>query len=140
LHDRNTDDVFLDARVEGSELPNQIDHLSTLVPSFRAHGAAEAIGFIKETMTRWATGRPGRAYLELPVDVLEGASDVMHPEDLAWKPPVPLQPDIEEPAAEAQTLGHPTTTVIVAGGGYLDVARGCLVKGPLSGLDLPDPG
>ncbi|WP_139006316.1 thiamine pyrophosphate-binding protein [Arthrobacter crystallopoietes] len=97
------------------ELPSQIDHLATLVPSCRALNARQAINFIDRTMTRWAASRQGPAYLELPLDLLEAEADrIAGPVPVL--PSAPL-PDKESLAAAAEVLMRSRRTVIVAGRG-----------------------
>ncbi|TJY66175.1 hypothetical protein E4J89_17505 [Arthrobacter sp. CAU 1506] len=98
------------------ELPSQIDHLATLLPSCRAGSGKEAVDFIDHTMTRWAVGRQGPVYLELPLDVLESDADV-DPAKLLPDLPVAELPAVEAVAAAAGALSRSRRTVVVAGRG-----------------------
>jgi len=97
------------------ELPSQVDHLATLLPSCRAGSAAEAVEFIDQTMARWSTGRQGPVYLELPLDILEsGTGDGGGRLPQLPSPPVPATAAV---TAAAEVLRRSRRTVIVAGRG-----------------------
>jgi thiamine pyrophosphate-dependent acetolactate synthase large subunit-like protein len=99
------------------ELPSQIDHLATLVPSRRASDAGDALDFIQETFYRWSTQRRTPAYLEIPLDVLE--SDVPSGEIASSGPATAprTKADPQDVAAAAQVLAAARKPAIVAGRG-----------------------
>ena len=99
------------------EMPSQIDHLATLVPSCRALTGDEALEFIDETFDRWSTRRRTPAYLEIPLDVLESETTATDTRRSSTKPTSMGQASMDETAAAAQVLATAQKPVIVAGRG-----------------------
>lgn len=56
------------------DLPSQVTTLATVARAHRAKGAADAAGFIDAVFGDWESARRGAAYLELPVDLLDGTA------------------------------------------------------------------
>lgn len=99
------------------ELPSQIDHVATLIPSRRALTATDALEFIDETFNRWSTQRRTPAYLEIPLDILESEVSSTDIGPASSKPIDRGQATPAEVTIAAQKLAAARKPVIVAGRG-----------------------
>lgn len=101
------------------ETRNQQMVMSGLLSStLRADTASEASAFIRQVFTSWPSQRPRPAYLEIPLDVLEGPWDGADSD--AIQPPArhPLSPAAVCAAAAILREG---STAFLVGGGAKDV-------------------
>ncbi|WP_427132062.1 thiamine pyrophosphate-binding protein [Pseudarthrobacter sp. S9] len=87
--------------------------------STRVSSGQEAVELIHEAFAFFAHGRPRPVHIEIPLDLLESASDV-DPADCAARPLGPPKPaDDGAVAAAADILRRASNPVILAGGGSL---------------------
>ncbi len=95
-----------------------------IVRSTRVASGSEAVELIHEAFAFFAHGRPRPVHIEIPLDVLEGPSDV--PESALEARPLgaPKRADDDAVAAAADILRRASNPVILAGGGSLGTGGG----------------
>jgi acetolactate synthase-1/2/3 large subunit len=87
------------------DLPSQVGTLATVARARRAGSAADAAEFIDAVHREWAGGRAGAAYLELPVDLLDGDGE---PHEASAAP----QPAAPQPSVADATTGSALDAVV----------------------------
>lgn len=116
------------------EMKDQQAHFDAVVDrSIRVASAAEAYAAIHEAFARWRVERPRPVHVEVPVDVLEGASDErLTPPELRFPTRRPARETVISAAASLADAG---TVVMIVGGG----ARGACdeVREVAERLDAP---
>jgi acetolactate synthase-1/2/3 large subunit len=101
------------------ELPDQKASFEPVVKwAARAETAAEVPEVLAEGWRRALTPPSGPVFVEIPVDVLAGSTDVPVDELDATPPPLPLPPEVVLDEA-ARLLAGATAPVVWAGGGVL---------------------
>lgn len=85
--------------------------------SRRVTTAAEAVQAVHDAFELFRTGRPRPVHIEVPLDVLESAADVPHPDREARPEPGSTPADAALVAQAAAILAGAERPVILAGGG-----------------------
>jgi acetolactate synthase-1/2/3 large subunit len=99
------------------ELRDQAASFAPLVKwTARAESAGDIPGLLAEAWRRAQTPPAGPVFLEIPVDLLTGETDVPRVDELDARPGVPPTPDVSEAATLLAAAERP---VIWAGGGVL---------------------
>ncbi|WP_307794453.1 thiamine pyrophosphate-binding protein [Arthrobacter cavernae] len=94
--------------------------------STRVSSGSEAVELIHQAFASFAHGRPRPVHLEIPLDLLESASDV-EPSALEARPlGAPQKADDDAVAAAAAMLRNASNPVILAGGGSLGTGAALL--------------
>jgi acetolactate synthase-1/2/3 large subunit len=102
------------------ELPDQPASFAPVVKwSSRAESAAEIPGLLAEAWRRARTPPSGPVFLEIPVDILTGPTDVEPVKGLDGAPAVLTLPGDDDLNEAARALGSAESPVIWAGGGVL---------------------
>ena len=105
------------------ETKSTIDAAGAVVEwSRRVTSATEAVNAVHDAFELFRTGRPRPVYIEIPLDVLEGFSDIA-PDLLRARPrPRPTSADPAAVATAAAALAESSSTMILAGGGSVGAA------------------
>ena len=85
----------------------------------RVRSGTEAVAAVHEAFELFYTGRPRPVVIEVPLDILEGPSDVSDELLQARPKPAPQQPDEEVLAQAKQLLAQAQHPVLLLGGGSL---------------------
>jgi acetolactate synthase I/II/III large subunit len=100
------------------DLPDQRASFAPIVKrAWRAESAAGLAELLAEAWRTALTPPTGPVYVEVPVDVLDGAAEVAPPSELDAAPPAPAPPARERLAAVAELLNAADRPVLWAGGG-----------------------
>jgi thiamine pyrophosphate-dependent acetolactate synthase large subunit-like protein len=108
------------------EMKDQQAHLEAAVErSIRVESAQEAASAVRQTFTKWRTGRRRPVHIEVPLDVLDGdyqdgeptagqAESTQAPSGVTIAGPIPAAAAVAE---AARVLAYAESVVVVAGGG-----------------------
>lgn len=104
------------------EMKDQLGVLESVCgTAIRVQHADEIPEVVASIFERFATTRPRPAYIEIPLDVLEG--DWTRRPQVARSLPAPSQPSAETVQQVTSALSHATHPVLVAGGGARPAAE-----------------
>ncbi|MGO1544060.1 MAG: thiamine pyrophosphate-binding protein [Gulosibacter sp.] len=101
----------------------------------RVSTAEEAVQAVHDAFELFATGRPRPVYIEVPLDVLEGAADVADTAFAARELPAPARAESAAIQDAAKQLADAKSPVILAGGGSIPAGDGLRELAEL--LDAP---